>query len=411
MRKTLTAAILLASCAYCVVATAAGQPQDIEAREQEEARLQKEFQADMAAIVADLNSGSFDRLVRAIDDSDMLERIFGLRLIDGRLKRDFREQMSDAEVFKRFIEGQYRDEAKDGMRARLLLVESRGDRGRAVVRFDLPFFQVNYLEYELRMEGRDQLRIVDWNNYLTGYSFSDDVGMSLVMRQPNKNAARKLIDFPGVREQQVFQAMEVMKAARDRNLDRFFQIYDGLDPDLKRQRFLLVAGLEATRNARKRRAQRRVLVEIARHHDDDPLLALSLLDYYFPDRQYDKALAALLRVRDRLRVEGGVMSARLSSTRLVMGEIEDAVALAEKAVAAEPDLELGWWALLRAQVATGDYATAMPALKQLQSKFGHTLDPDALSKDPSLKKFARSAQYQDWFAANGGDTEPDTGGD
>lgn len=374
--------------------------EEVDERELKEARLQQKFRDDMGTIVDDLNNGSFDRLVTAINENDMLDRIFGLRLIDQRVKRDFREDMKEKNEFPEFIEAAYKGESKDGMRARLLLVESRGDRGRAVVRFDMAHFQFNYIEYELKIGKWNRMYVVDWKDYLWGHQFSDRVGLSLVQGQPNKNAVRKLIDFPNVREQQVFQVMEVLKAARDYDFDRFFEIYDSLDVKLQRQRDVLVAGLDATRIARKRRSQRKILISVAKHYPNDPLFALSLLDYYFPDKQFEKAYDSLIRMKKTLRIDDAVTNARLSSTTLVLGQLEGAIALAEKAIQQEPDLELAWWAALRARVAAENYVDAIVALEQLRTQFGHSLDPEALAKDPSLKQFSRSDEYKSWFVAN-----------
>ncbi len=395
IRLTLLSCLMLLSAASVLA-----QDADLEERERQEAELARKFEDGMAAIVADLNAGSFEKLVRAIDRDDMLERFLELRLIDPRVKRDFRDELDDEKKFARFIEAAYRNESEDGMKARLLVVESRGDRGRAVVRFDLPYFQVNYLEYDLRIGSWNRIEVLDWKNYLTGYSFSDYVGFTLVQGQPNKNAVRKLIDFPNVREVQVFQVIEVLKASRDRDFERFFNIFDDLDPALKRQRFVLVSGLNATRSARKRRDQRKILVAIDEYHPNDPMLALSLLDYYFPAKKYDKSLAALTRVQKALRIDEAVMNARLSATHLVMRNVDEAVRLADKAVQQEPDLELGWWSLLRAQVAAANFAAAVPALDTLRRNFGHALDAEALSKDPGLSAFVRSQEYRDWFASN-----------
>lgn len=374
--------------------------EELDEREMEEARLQQKFQDDMRKIVDDLNNGSFDRLVLAINENDMLDRIFGLRLIDQRQKRDFREDMKERHNFPEFIEAAYKEESKDGIRAHLLLVESRGERGRAVVRFDMAHFQFNYIEYELRIGSWNKLNVVDWKDYLWGHQFSDRVGLSLVQGQPNKNAVRKLIDFSNVREQQVFQVMEVLKAARDYNFDRFFEIYDSLDVSLQRQRDVLVAGLDAARIARKRRSQRKLLMAVARFYPNDPLFSLSLLDYYFPDKQFEKAHDALLRVKKTLRIDDAVTKARLSSTTLVMGQLEDAIALADKATEQEPQLELAWWAALRARVAAENYVEAIVALEKLQTQFGHSLDAEALAKDPSLERFSHSDEYKTWLAAN-----------
>lgn len=375
---------------------------DVDEREVEEARRQQAFRDGMAVIVEDLNKGSYARLVRGMDDDDVLERIFGLRLIDQRIKRDFRERIREDDGFERFIESLYADEAKDGLRARLLTVESRGNRGRAVVRFDMSHFRFNYIEYQLELDDKDRLSVLDWDDYMRGYRMSDRMGLRLVQGQPSVNSARKLVDYTNVQERDAFQIVEILKAARDRDFDRFFNIFENLDDDLQRQRAVLVVGLDAAREARKRRDQRTMLVAIDRYHPKDPLFALPLLDYYFPDKQYQKAYDALLRIARKLAIDDAVTNARLSSTTLVMGQTADAVAYAAKSVEQEPDLELGWWALLRAQVAAEDYAAAVGALDQLTGQFGHTLNAEALAKDPSLKRFSESTAFRDWYVANSG---------
>lgn len=380
------------------IAAMPAHAQSLEEREAEEARLRQAFQDGVAGVVEDLNRGSFDRFVGAIDKDDMLERIFGIRLIDPRAKRDFRDSMKEDESFRGFIQSQFSMEAAEGIKARLLIVESRGDRGRAVVRYDMPFFQVNYHDYDLTLDDKGRLVIVDWTDYFWGHRFSDRMGLSMIQRQPNKNAVRKLIDFPSVREQQVFQVIEVLKATRDRDFNRYFEIVDTLSEDLKRQRVVVKVGIDGTRQARARRAQQRVLRMIDQYFPEDPLYSTALLDLYFPSREYQKAYDALIRLEDALDVDNdGVMQARLSSAALVLGRAEDAIAFAERSVAAEPGLELGWWAVLRSKVAARQYDQAVDALTKLEGEFGHSLGPDALGKDPTMQEFARSEQYRQWF--------------
>lgn len=398
MLKRLKIPLLLA---LLLAAVPLAADDELDERELEEARRQQAFRGGMEVIVEDLNKGSFVRLVRAMDDDDVLERIFGLRLIDQRIKRDFRDRIREDDGFERFIESLYLEEAKDGLRARLLTVESRGTRGRAVVRFDMSHFRFNYLEYQLELDDKDRLSVLDWDDYMRGYRMSERMGLLLVQGQPSVSAARKLVDFTNVQEREVFQIVEVLKAARDMDFERFFEIFENLDEKLQRQRAVLIVGLDAARDARKRRNQRTMLVAIDRYHPTEPLFALSLLDYYFPAKQYQKAYDALVRLARKLRIDDAVTNARLSSTTLVMGQLEDALAYAVKSVEQEPGLELGWWAVLRAQVAANDYAAAVEALGQLTGQFGHTLDPDALAKDPSLKQFSESTEYRDWYAANG----------
>lgn len=382
--------------------SAVAAAQEIDPREQEELDRQQAFRDGMAAIVEDLNRGSFDRLVSAIDADAMLEAIFGLKLVDQRLKRDFLEQMEQEGQFEQFIRSQYQAEAEEGIRARLLLVESRGDRGRAVVRFDMPYFQASYIDYDLRLGGGNKIEVLDWTDYGWGHLFTDRVGLAMIAQQPNVNNVRKLMDNPSAPQADVFQVMEVLKATRDYKFDRYWQIIESMNEKNRRQRVIWKLGLDAAREARKRRDQRRILESIAEFYPDDLLFALPLLDYYFPDRQYEKARDALVRVRDKLGVDDALTKARLSSAELVTNNIELAVELAAEAVTQEPELELGWWSLFRAQVAAGDHPAAVEALAVLSGTFGHELDAETLSKDPMLRSFVSSEAFRDWQKGSDG---------
>ncbi len=389
---------LLALVVVAIASPALAQD-DYAEREAAELARQQAFRDGMEAIVADLNTQSFYRFVSAINSDDMIDRIFGLRLIDQRIQRDFREDMEEFDNFSSFIEATYQAEAQDGIKANLLIVESRGDRGRAVIRFDMPFYQVNYMEYDLALDSRGRVVINDWTDYLWGHTFSERMGLSMVQAHPNDNAVRKLIDI-NVRSQDVFQVTEILKAARDYNFDRFFQIYDNMDPRLQRQRVVILIGLDAARVARRRAYQRRMLEAMAANFPDEPLYALSLLDIYFPTEEYQLAHDALVRLQRELRIDDGVMAARLSSATLVLGEIEEANEYAERAIELEPELEIGWWALLRSRVVLQNHAGAVEVVDTLKAEYGHTLDPETLNKDPLFRYFVRSAEYRAWATEN-----------
>jgi tetratricopeptide (TPR) repeat protein len=370
---------------------------ELDEREAQEQIKQQAFRDAMIGVVGSLNAGSFNLFTKAIDRNNFIDRIFGLRLIDGGIKRDFRDDMNEPGKWGEFIASLYAEEAEQGIRATLLIVESRGDRGRAVVRFDMSFFRANYHEYDLILDDNGRMRIVDWNDYFWGHKFTDRMGLTLVQAMPNQNAARKLVDFPNVRESQVFQIMEILKATRDRNLDRYKQIVEGMDERLKNQRVVVMLGLDAARSSRKRRAQRTALQRVDELFPEDPLLALALLDLYLPAERYQDAYDSLARLQKHLRVDDALINARISSVLLVMGKVDEAHELAMKSVTQEPNLELGWWSVFRARVTAEDYVAAIESLEILEDEFGHSLGPDALAKDEMFKSFMLSAEYRVWF--------------
>ena len=127
-----------------------------------EAERQETFELGFAFIVESLNLGSIDLFAANMDSSDFLNRVYGLRLINPSVKKNFSESMVNR--FPSLIRDGFRDgfgDSKGDIKATLLGVESRGDRGRAVVRLDWPNMQFGYHEYELRLDESGRIVIVD----------------------------------------------------------------------------------------------------------------------------------------------------------------------------------------------------------------------------------------------------------
>ncbi len=396
MTKTISYLSLLMFAALLYGPPLPAQEDDqIKQREAELARAES-FRAGFQEVVDDLNSGSFERFTNAIDQPDMLERIFALRLIDQRVKKQFREN------FEFRVEPMVKAvlaSGDDGLKATLLGFDSRGEFGRATVRYDLPDFQYNYHEYDLRLNKRGGLIIVDWTDFLQGEKFSDGVGETLIMAAPSDSAVRKLLDFKNVRQKHIFQMAQLLKAARDHDVDRYFEILESLDEQLQRQRIAVLTTVHLTKQVRKRRKLRTALIAMAKYFPEEPLYSLMLLDYYFPSRRYEEALQALLRLEKRLGVEDGVMKARLSAAALVAGKIQDASSYARRAITLEPGLELGWWSTLQVSIVLSRFDIATEALVVLDKQFGAKLKDEAFQKDRSFAGLLASPEYKEWLAS------------
>ena len=362
--------------------------------EQEEAAKQQAFQSGAQRIVDGFNAGSTDAFVDSLDQADLLERVFGLRLIDQRIKKQVREGLPQS--FLRSITSSL-PVGNETIKVTLLGVESRGDRGRAVVRFDYPKFQFNYHEYDLRLDTNGKVVVYDWIDFLDGNLFTEAAGRSMVMAAPGKAAARKLLDFQNVSENELFQFAELLKAARDRKLDRYLEIRDGMQERFQRQRIVVETNVDLARQVRKRRQMVAGLAIMAKYYPEEPLYSLMLLDYYVPARRLDEAVAALQRLSERLDVADAAMEARLSAVALSKGEPQAASTLADAALTLENDLEIAWWSALKARVALEDFARATEALQQLEAQFGWDLGTETLQQDKSYRGLLASSEYQAWL--------------
>jgi tetratricopeptide (TPR) repeat protein len=384
---------LLATFA-CWLPAAPAQEDAPDAQRQAELERQEVFRAGFQDIVNDLNNNSLERFAHAIDREDMLDRIFGLRLIDPKVKKNFRENF-DGNLVGILQSAFAGTEGK--IRAAWLGFGAKGDRGKAIVRYDLPDFQFTYHEYELRLDRKGRVAIVDWIDFLDGEKFSDGVGTQLVSMSPGEPAVRKLLDFQGPTEQQMFQVIELLKASRDRQVDRYFDILGNLDEQMRSQRLVVLTSVQLTKATRNRRKLRTALIDVDKYFPEEPLYSLMLLDYYFPARKFEQAMEALLRLQSRLGVPDAAMSARLSAASLVLGNNEDALSYAEQAVQLEPGLELGWWSALRARVALERFGAAVEALDKLDRTFGYTLGPEAFESDPSMSDLLLSEEFETWY--------------
>ena len=260
--------LVLTAVLLATAATAETDPER-EAAIARESAQREAMLSGMQSVVDGINSGSFELLAAAIDPDDMLERIFGLRLIDQRLKKQYRENF--AERLESTVEQTVGQRQNQSVKARLLKFASRGNQGKAVVRYELDNFQFSYHEYELTLDERDRLRVVDWTDFYWGERFSDGVGESLVIAAPGKPAVRKLVNVRNLSESQLFQVTEALKAIRDFQVARYLEIVGGMSEELKSQRIIVVGGVHMTKQARARRQLRTTLTALAEHYGEDPL--------------------------------------------------------------------------------------------------------------------------------------------
>lgn len=370
-----------------------------------EARKQEAFRAGFAALINDLNQQYTGNFVSSIDRDDMVERIYGLRLIDQRIKQQFEQNLensfgpmieSGAGIARAGIVPAFRN-PEGGARYTILGMESRGDLGLAVVRIDLDDFQFNYQVFDLRLDSRERVVVVDWTDYLAGITFSESVGRYLVMATPSKPALRKMLDINNPSERELYLFGELLKAARDGNLNKYNEVLGTVQPRIQRQRVVVESGVHAAKARKNRRAMVGAVAKMAEYHPEEPLYSLMLLDYLFPNRKYEEGVAALGRLAAKLGVPDAAMDARMSAGYLAMGNTAEAVIYADAATEREPGLELGWLSALNARNASGDFAGAVAAITELETRFGYDLGPETLKKSKVFGNLMASAEYQTWL--------------
>ena len=362
-------------------------PSGAVADDAETARMQFE------SIMQGLNDNSFDRFNSATNEKVLTARIFDGRMVGADAKRAFTQDFNGS--IERMFAASF-PESKSDILATIVDFQMRGNEGRAIVRYVASGYRYSYHVYELELDAKGRIAIVDWIDYYQGERFSAAAGLALVMAMPSKPAIRNLLDNKTITDRDAFQVGELFKAVRDQNGARFFQIYDDLDGALHREKVIARLNLQVALRARDKARTESALQDLQQAFPDDALQSLRRVEFYIPVRRYQDAIDALVLLEEDLGITDGALGSLKAMAALADGNTADAEIFARQATEVEPTLEVAWWSLLRAHTAAENYAGAIEAMTRLEDDFGLMLDGPKLARDRFLKVLADKPEYLAW---------------
>ena len=353
------------------------------------------------AVIDGLNNNTFREFHDAIDDKELMSRIFGTHVLDEEVKQAF------AANFRTNLEGIFANsmprartqaEAVGEIIGKIISFEGQGGKARAIVRYAASGYRYSYHSYDLVM-GKGRLRIVDWFDYYQAAWFSEVAGNELLRAMPGQAAVRSVLELSNPTEGQLFQVGELLKAVRDQNPRRYFQIHDGLEEALQREPYVVVLNFQYCRLVGDPARLGAAVAALVDSFPGEALHSLSLGEYYVSRRLFEQAIVEYDRFEGALGFKDGVSEAFKATSAMAVGDFERAQEFALSATQVEPDLELSWWTLLRTRTAAQNYAGATEALTQLEDRFGYLLIPQKLQRDRFLKTLIDQQEYKDWRAS------------
>ena len=345
-----------------------------------------------------LEQESFEMAQEFLDQTDLTNRILNNQRVLPDIDAMFRAQ------FWEIIESGFRQAiAPVAAEAQVDLVQFdfENGQGRACVRFSLAGHEYQYHMYELRHDRRGRLKVADWFDTNQGMTFTVTISQELQTIKPIREETRKLLTINGPTDTQIFQATELLKAIRDRQAQRFFEIYEEFDHALRKEPWIArhaVLMAHSLQDVDRFGKSYLLFTEVFR---EDPNVALIMSDFALMLQDYDGAYIALKRFDQFFAVTEGALPAKLSALALALGKPEEAETFAVEATKNEPDLELAWWSLLRARAGAADFSGSLEALTYLEDNFDQRLDVAKLRRDKfrAFGKLVQSQEYKDWRAS------------
>ena len=284
---------------------------------------------------------------------------------------------------------------QQGARLRLLRVRDQQGQTRALFRFLHADGGLNYLEFVLAKQPDGRVRAVDIFIFASGELTSESLRRMYLLAlrsQPGSPGASG-----GVTQQTLMQDLEKLKqltaALQNGDQQQVLRIYDSLPAAAKREKFALVAALQATAAVDFQRH-----IQIAEEYralfPNDASLDLMMLDSLVLKKQHAEALQAVDRLDKAL---GGDPYLNVTRASIVM-EQDPAAAqqYAEQAIDTEPTLQLAYWTMVTSSIQQRDFDATARWLTTIRDKF--QVDIGDLSTVPEYAEFVQSQQYRDWLA-------------
>ena len=361
-----------------------------------------DLRAQFQAVIDGLNNNSFSEFHDAIDNNAFANRVLGTRVIADEARQAFAgsfEQTLEQMFVSTFPTARTEAEAAGEIIGTVLAFTEESGTARALVRFEGKGFRFSWHSYEVVRGRGGRVQIIDWYDYYQGRWFSELAGDSLVRSMPGAPSVASVLELPYPTEGQLFQVGELFKAVRDGNPQRYVQIFDGLEDELRNEPFVVELNFHYWRLIRDPGRHMAAAERLANTFPGDARISLGLAEFYVQARRFRDAITEFDRLEQALGIEDGVIRSLKATAAMALGEFEEAQATAVSATQAEPTLELAWWTLLRTRTAAENYGLATEALTELEDRFGHLLIPQELRRDRFLKVLINQQEYKDWRAA------------
>ena len=359
---------------------------------------QDDPQSQLQEIVDDLNDNITDSFTSAFPQRDVMSRITSYYPIDPQVASQVNAQFEQS-VLGWFASAFPPTGGKDIV-GKIVEFDMAGNSGHAIVRFKLPNYNYQYIRFDLGLDRRDRLVINDWVNFLFAHRMSVMVSQNLVAWNPSDAALHALVPGVEVNGSDLFMLREAVKANRENDNDRVFEIIDDMRQHIKDHPYIVSIRLKAA--AATSNIDRYALAVDRRLaiNPRDPLYALMVTEHFMQMQDFEKALQSMEVLLDGLGFDDGAALSRMSAMALAAGNDEDAVQYAERAIEHEPTLKLAWWSLLRAHARRDDFEGAIYALTHLEDDFGDRIDGSKLRRDRfrAFTKLADSQEFKDWRA-------------
>jgi hypothetical protein len=341
------------------------------------------------ALAAALNERDLEAVLTTMDVEAVSHLVLkGLGLSDG-----------DREMLRKGFPKALRNNVEIGMRtiatskgtAKYLRSGVRDSKPYALLRYDLGDQGTDYVEYYLTPSGK----VEDWyvHSMATLYSTSARLGLATVFKTDSM-----LFSIFGTRmasgaDAKPFTELRTRLQAQD--FPGAYRALETFPESFRKTRQWAV--MRVTYGGRIDDATHRASLRyLAANFGSEPDLQFMLIDHYFFEENFERALASVGALERTVGGEDAATANLRGSILIGAKRYNDATTACRRGMALEPDHKPVYWCLVTVGIATRNGKLAVEGLKAYEKAFSMEFDLDKLGALDDYKEIAKTPEFVAW---------------
>jgi tetratricopeptide (TPR) repeat protein len=350
-------------------------------------------QADVAA--------TGEAMAAALNERDV-EAVFRMMDVDAVTRlvmKDLGLNASDRESVRKGFPKALRANLDIGVRtiegtkgtAKFLRSGVRDAKPYALVRYDLGDQGIDYVEYYLAQSRK----VEDWYVHSLATLYSSSARLSLATLLKTDSMLFGLFGTRMTTEADLKPFTELRKHLQAQDFASAYRVLESFPEGFRKTRQWAL--MRVTYGGRIHDATHRAaLRELARNFGKEADLQFMLIDHYFFEQQFDRALESLSALERAIGGEDAATANLRGNILIAAKHFDDAAKACRRGMALEDDHTPAYWCLVTVGLATKSGKTAVEGLKAYEKAFAVEFDLDKLGAQDAYKEVARTPEFAAW---------------
>lgn len=339
-------------------------------------------------------AAAFDRR-----DGDALLRMLDVEAIMRLVVKDLGLSAADRESVRKGLPKALQDnlnirlrtlEANKGS-AKFLRSGVRDGKSFALVRYDLGDQGIDYVEYYIAPSRK----VEDWyvHSAATLHSTSVRFALATILKTDSMLYGLFGARFAAQGDAKPFNELRTHLQAQD--FVKAYRVLEDFPDDFRKSRQWAVMRVtygghidEATHRA--------ALRHLAHTFGKDADLQFMLIDHYFFEQQFARALEAVGALERAIGGEDAATANLKGNVLIAMKRFDDAANACRRGMALEPDHKPAYWCLVSVGIGAKNGRITVEGLKAYEKAFAVEFDPEKLAAQGEYQEIGRTPEFADW---------------